>query len=53
MLLDLNKKIQTAKGSRKEQIQRQIAKTDKETDVIVYKLYGITGEERKVIEGGG
>jgi hypothetical protein len=48
--LDLNKKIQTAKGSQKDQIQRQIEKTDKEIDEIVYKLYGITEEERKIIE---
>ena len=51
ILLDLNKKVQTAKGSEEEQIQRQIEKTDQEIDEIVYKLYGITDEERKVIEG--
>ena len=50
-MLDLNKKVQTAKGSRKEQIQRQIEKTDKEIDDLVYKLYGITEEEWKIIEG--
>jgi len=43
--------IQTARGSRKDQIQRQIAKTDREIDDLVYKLYGITEEERKMIEG--
>jgi type I restriction-modification system DNA methylase subunit len=51
VILDLNKKIQTAKGSKKEQIQRQIEKTDREIDEIVYKLYGITEKERKIIEG--
>jgi type I restriction-modification system DNA methylase subunit len=51
VMLDLNKKIQTAKGSQKDQIQRQINKTDKEIDEIVYKLYGITDEERGIIEG--
>ncbi len=50
IMLDLNKKIQTAKGSEKRQIQKQIEKTDKEIDEIVYKLYGITDEERKIIE---
>ena len=50
VMLDLNKRIQTAKGSRKNQIQRQITKTDKEIDDLVYKLYGITEEERKIIE---
>jgi hypothetical protein len=50
VMLDLNKKIQTARGSRKEQIQRQIVMTDNEIDMLVYKLYGITEKERKVIE---
>jgi adenine-specific DNA-methyltransferase len=50
VMLDLNKKIQTAKGSAKDQIQRQIEKADKEIDLIVYKLYQITEEERKIIE---
>jgi adenine-specific DNA-methyltransferase len=51
VMLDLNKKIQTAKGSQKDQIQRQIEKTDKEIDEIVYKLYGITEDAKKIIEG--
>jgi hypothetical protein len=50
VMLDLNKKIQTAKGSAKEQIQRQIDKTDKEIDEIVYKLYGIMEKKKKIIE---
>jgi type I restriction-modification system DNA methylase subunit len=53
VMLDLNKKIQTAKGSEKEQIQRQIEKADKEIDDLVYKIYGITEEEKKIIEGKG
>ena len=51
VMLDLNKKLQIAKGSRKVQIQRQVEKTDREIDELVYKLYGITEKERKVIEG--
>jgi len=51
IMLDLNKKVQTAKGSRKDQILRQIVKTDGEIDDLVYKLYGITEEERGIIEG--
>lgn len=50
IMSDLNKKILSVKGSEKEQIQRQIEKTDKEIDEIVYELYGITEEERKIIE---
>lgn len=51
VMLDLNKKLQTTKGSEQVQIQRQIEKTDREIDELVYKLYGITEEEKKVIEG--
>jgi hypothetical protein len=50
VMLDLNKRIQTAKGSQRDQIQRQIEKTDKAIDEIVYKLYNITEEEKKIIE---
>ncbi|MBA7675690.1 hypothetical protein ES703_83927 [subsurface metagenome] len=50
VMLDLNKKIQIARGSRKDQIQRQIERTDREIDDLVFKLYGITEEERMVIE---
>ncbi len=31
--------------------EREIASTDREFDDLVYELYGITGEERKIIEG--
>lgn len=50
VMLDLNKKIQSAKGNEKEQLQRQIEKTDAEIDDLVYKLYEITKEEIKIIE---
>lgn len=52
VMLHLNKKIQTVKGSKRDQLQRQIEKTDREIDQLVYKLYGLTKEEIKVIEGG-
>jgi hypothetical protein len=51
VILDLNKKVQSVKGSEWNQIQRQIGKTDREIDEMVYKLYGITKMERKIIEG--
>jgi len=50
VLLLLNKKVKVVKGSEKEQIQRQIEKADREIDDLVYKLYSITEEERKLIE---
>ncbi len=52
-ILELYKKIQSAKGREKEQLKRQIEKTDREIDDLVYRLYGITKEERKIIEGTG
>jgi len=33
-----------------EQVKEEIAKTDKKIDEMVYGLYGITEEERKIIE---
>jgi len=50
IMIDLNRKLHFAKGSEKDQIQKQIEKTDNEIDEIIYKLYGITEEERKIIE---
>ena len=38
------------KQQAKEQIQREIDKTDKEINEIVYKLCNITDEEKKIIE---
>jgi hypothetical protein len=32
-------------------LDREIAATDAEIDNLVYELYGITEEERKIIEG--
>jgi hypothetical protein len=33
-------------------LQRQIAATDNQIDQLVYKLYELTEEEIKIIEGG-
>lgn len=33
-----------------ERLERQIASTDAEIDNLVYELYGITDEERKIVE---
>jgi len=35
-----------------EELDREIAATDAAIDELVYELYGITDEERKIIEGG-
>jgi hypothetical protein len=34
-----------------ESIQRQIADTDRQIDVLVYELYGLTVEEIRIVEG--
>jgi len=34
------------------EIQRQIDKTDKEIDAMVYELYGLSEDEIKIVEGG-
>jgi hypothetical protein len=36
---------------RREQIQRQIDATDRNIDQLVYRLYGLTGEEIRLVEG--
>jgi len=52
-MLDLNKRKHSGKlaPSDTQRLEREIAATDAEIDNLVYKLYGITNEERKVIEG--
>ncbi len=51
-ILELHKKKNSLPPSaEREKIEREIAVTDEKIDEIVYGLYGITGEERKVIEG--
>ena len=34
-----------------DRLEHEIAATDRETDDLVYELYGITPEERMIIEG--
>jgi hypothetical protein len=52
-MLELNKKKHSGKlaPSELDRLEREIAATDAEIDELVYDLYGITGEERKIIEG--
>ena len=51
-MLDLNKKLATAKiPDDKTKIQRQINKTDKQIDKLVYELYDLTEEEIAIVEG--
>jgi len=50
-MLKLHKQLAAAKTSHeKTAIQRQIDATDKQIDQLVYKLYGLTEEEIKIVE---
>ena len=53
-MLELNKQKHSGKlaPSQVERVDREIAATDAEIDDLVYDLYGITDEERKIIIGG-
>ncbi len=59
-MLELHKRKGVAPPSRRQtgrpeagatDLEREIARTDAEIDDLVYELYGITDEERKIIEG--
>ena len=50
-MLDLHKRLKDAKGEEEKNLERQIARTDQKIDELVYQLYGITDEEREIIEG--
>jgi adenine-specific DNA-methyltransferase len=51
-MLDLHKKKQHANAdSEKELFEHQIKATDNEIDELVCKLYGLTEEEIKIVEG--
>jgi len=47
---DIETKIKSVSGSEKERLEKQIKNIDYEIDEEVYKLYGITEEEKKIIE---
>ena len=50
-MLALHAQLAAAKSEAQKAImQRQIDATDAEIDILVYELYGINEEERKVIE---
>jgi len=50
-MLELNKnKAALPPSSKRDRIEREIQITDEKIDELVYELYGITEEERKIIE---
>jgi len=52
-MLELNRRKHSGKlaPSELDPVEREIAATDAEIDDLLYELYGITEEERKIIEG--
>jgi len=50
-IISLNKKLQgTSNKDDREKIEREIKKVDNEIDSLVYKIYGLTEEEIKIVE---
>jgi type I restriction-modification system DNA methylase subunit/predicted type IV restriction endonuclease len=53
-MLELHKQLAEAKVPQaKTVLQRQIEATDRQIDQLVYELYGLTGEEIRIVEGSG
>ncbi len=51
LMIDLHNQFREARTSHeKTLIRRQIDATDKEIDKLVYKLYGLTDKEIKIVE---
>jgi hypothetical protein len=51
-MLSLNKQLQAAKTDHeKTSLQRQIDVTDRQIDLLVYELYGLTEDEIRIVEG--
>ncbi len=51
-MLDLHKqRAPLPESAERQRVEREIEATDRKIDEIVYRLYGITEEERKIIEG--
>jgi len=52
-MLDLHKQLHsTESASEREIYQRQINATDRQIDNLVYELYGLSGEEIRIVEEG-
>ena len=52
-MLELNKRLAPIRNtacSEREELLRQIKQTDQEIDNLVYDLYGLTEEEKKIVE---
>ncbi|MFZ1974951.1 MAG: hypothetical protein WAU89_19050 [Candidatus Acidiferrales bacterium] len=54
-MLETNREKHSGKlaPSEMQRLERELVATDTEIDDLVFKLYGITDDERKIIEGSG
>jgi len=55
-MLELNKRLAPIRNTpcnERDELLREINHTDSEIDNLVYDLYGLTKEERKIVEGSG
>ncbi|HOT73912.1 MAG TPA: TaqI-like C-terminal specificity domain-containing protein [Anaerohalosphaeraceae bacterium] len=53
-MLELHKRLQEAKTpDERVRLERQIKSTDQAIDELVYTLYGLTEEEKRIVEEGG
>ncbi len=50
-MLALKKQEQTISPTQKQTIEREIKSIDKQIDQLTYKLYNLTNEEIKTVEG--
>jgi len=47
-MLELNRRLKDAVGREREELERRLERADREIDELVYRLYGLMEEERKV-----
>ena len=53
-MLDLNKRLAAANTDQEKNVlKRQIEATDRQIDLLVYELYGLTDEEIALVEKAG
>jgi hypothetical protein len=50
VMLDLRRREQKTTGHELEQLKRQMEKTEREIDERVYELYGVTEDEKRLVE---
>ncbi len=49
-MVALHQRLPKAVGAEREQLHRQIDKTDREIDGLVYRLYDVNATEQAIIE---